>query len=113
MLGVHGEAFLRAVIEPPSQAWLNETRTKLWQLRSALAQGLRQLGLEVQESQANFLLVRVGQATQIAQKLRAKGLRVRDCTSFGLLEWLRLSAQKPLAQTALLQALQAILLARP
>lgn len=113
VLGVHGEAFLRAVIEPPSQAWLNETRTKLWQLRSTLAQGLRQLGLEVQESQANFLLVRVGQATQIAQKLRAKGLRVRDCTSFGLPEWLRLSAQKPLAQTALLQALQAILLARP
>ncbi|RDI95906.1 histidinol-phosphate aminotransferase family protein [Meiothermus sp. QL-1] len=109
VLGVHGEAFLRAALEPPSQAWLAETRQRLWQLRAELAQGLRALGLEVQESPANFLLVRVGQATQVALALRARGLRVRDCTSFGLPEWLRLSAQVPEAQQALLEALAEVL----
>ncbi|MDW8426214.1 MAG: histidinol-phosphate transaminase [Meiothermus sp.] len=106
VLGVHGEAFLRATLEPPSQAWLAQSRARLWQLRGELAQGLRALGLEVQESPANFLLVRVGQASRVALRLREQGLRVRDCTSFGLPEWLRLSAQPPEAQQALLEALE-------
>lgn len=109
VLGVHGEAFLRAVLQPPSQAWLAQTRAELWRLRAELAQGLRALGLEVRESPANFLLVRVGQATAVALRLREKGLRVRDCTSFGLPEWLRLSAQPPDAQRALLEALPEVL----
>ncbi|WP_027881171.1 pyridoxal phosphate-dependent aminotransferase [Meiothermus rufus] len=109
VLSVHGEAFLRASLEPPSQTWVAQTRQTLWRWRRELAQGLRKLGLEVQEGQANFLLVRVGPATQVAQALRARGLRVRDCTSFGLNEYLRLSAQPPEAQKALLEALADLL----
>ncbi|MBO1437337.1 histidinol-phosphate transaminase [Meiothermus sp. CFH 77666] len=109
VLGVHGEAMLRAVIQRPSLDWVAHTREELWGLRSALAAGLRDLGLEVRESVANFLMVRVGQATAVAQALRARGLRVRDCTSFGLPEWLRLSAQRPEAQAELLLALEEIL----
>lgn len=106
VLGVHGEAFLQATLQPDSQNWLAATRQEIWRLRSQLAQGLRGLGLEVQESPANFLLVRVGQATATAQRLRKLGFGVRDCTSFGLPEWLRLSAQPPQAQEALLKALR-------
>ncbi|GEM84771.1 aspartate aminotransferase [Meiothermus hypogaeus NBRC 106114] len=109
VLGVHGEAFLRAILQPASQAWLAQSRQKLWLLRRQLAQGLRELGLEVRQSTANFLMVRVGQATQVAQRLREQGIRVRDCTSFGLPEWLRLSAQVPEAQEALLHALAPLL----
>ena len=105
VVGVHGEAFLRAVLQSESRNWLAQTRQQLWNLRQQLAQGLRALGLEVRESPANFLLVKVGQATVVAQQLRSAGFRVRDCTSFGLPEWLRLSAQPAAAQAALLEAL--------
>ncbi|RIH86277.1 pyridoxal phosphate-dependent aminotransferase [Calidithermus roseus] len=109
VLGVHGEAFLRAVLQPASRGWLEATRQTLWRWRGELAEGLRELGLEVREGVANFLLVRVGKATPVARALREQGVRVRDCTSFGLPEWLRLSAQAPEAQQALLEGLQAVL----
>ena len=67
------------------------------------------MGLEVRESPANFLLVRVGKATEVAKALREQGIRVRDATSFGLGEWLRLSAQREEAIQALLQALKEVL----
>ncbi|MCL6527264.1 MAG: histidinol-phosphate aminotransferase family protein [Thermaceae bacterium] len=109
VLGVHGEAMLRAVVQTPSLDWVARTREALWGLRSELAAGLRGLGLEVRESEANFLMVKVGRATAVAQALRARGLRVRDCTGFGLPEWLRLSAQQPEAQTELLGAMEEVL----
>lgn len=108
-LSVHGEAFLRAVLQPASQGWLEATRQTLWRWRAELAAGLRALGLEVREGAANFLLVRVGQATAVARALRLRGVRVRDGTSFGLPEWLRLSAQAPQARQALLESLQEVL----
>jgi histidinol-phosphate aminotransferase len=67
----------------------------------------------VRESPANFLLVRVGQqATEVARRLRERGIRVRDATSFGLPGWLRLSAQREEAIEALLAALAEALAAR-
>jgi len=51
----------------------------------------------------------VGQATAVARALRLRGVRVRDGTSFGLPEWLRLSAQTPQARQALLESLQEVL----
>jgi histidinol-phosphate aminotransferase len=108
VLGVHGEAFLRAVLQPASQGWLEATRQTLWRWRAELAEGLRELGLEVREGAANFLLVRVGAATAVARALRLRGVRVRDCTSFGLPEWLRLSAQAPEARQALLEGLREV-----
>lgn len=113
VVGVHGEAFLRATLQPSSQGWLASTCEELWRLRKQLANGLRALGLEVQESPANFLLVKVGRATRVARRLRSEGIRVRDCTSFGLPEWLRLSAQPAEAQEALLEALPRCLEAAP
>jgi len=113
VVGVHGEAFLQATLQPSSQGWLASTREELWRLRKQLANGLRALGLEVQESPANFLLVKVGRATLVARRLRSEGIRVRDCTSFGLPEWLRLSAQPVEAQEALLEALPRCLEAAP
>jgi histidinol-phosphate aminotransferase len=107
-VSVYGEALLRGHLDPRAQAWLRESRKELHRLRRLLAQGLRALGLEVRESPANFLLVRVGKATQVARALRERGLRVRDATSFGLPEWLRLSAQREEAIEALLEALEGV-----
>ena len=54
-------------------------------------------------------MVRVGRATEVAKALMERGIRVRDCTSFGLPEWLRLSAQREEAIRALLLALEEVL----
>ncbi|TBH20835.1 pyridoxal phosphate-dependent aminotransferase [Thermus thermamylovorans] len=104
-VSVYGEALLLGHLDPGARAWLERARGELHRLRRELARGLRGLGLEVRESPANFLLVRVGRATEVARALRARGIRVRDATSFGLPEWLRLSAQREEAQEALLEAL--------
>lgn len=108
-VSVYGEALLEGQLDPRAQAWLEESKRELQRLRRLLAQGLRGLGLEVRESPANFLLVRVGRATEVARALREQGIRVRDATSFGLGEWLRLSAQREEAIQALLQALKEVL----
>ncbi|MFN3368167.1 MAG: pyridoxal phosphate-dependent aminotransferase [Thermus sp.] len=111
-VSVYGEALLLGHLDPRAQAWLEETKGELLRLRRLLAQGLRELGLTVREGPANFLLVRVGRATEVATRLRERGIRVRDATSFGLPEWLRLSAQREEAIEALLEALAEILAAR-
>ena len=108
-VSVYGEGLLERQLDPRAQAWLESTRKELHRLRGLLAQGLRELGLEVRESPANFLLVRVGRATEVARALREKGIRVRDATSFGLPEWLRLSAGREEAIGALLEALAQVL----
>ncbi len=108
VLSVFGETFLRASLRPEAQAWLARTRGVLWAWRRELAQGLRELGLEVREGEANFLLVRVPGSVAISRKLRARGIRVREAGSLGLSGWLRLSAQSPEARGALLSVLSEV-----
>ncbi|WP_105317489.1 pyridoxal phosphate-dependent aminotransferase [Thermus tenuipuniceus] len=108
-VSVYGEGLLEGHLDLEAQGWLEGAKRELHRLRGLLAQGLRELGLAVRESPANFLLVRVGKATEVAKALRERGIRVRDATSFGLGEWLRLSAQREEAIEALLTALASVL----
>ena len=105
VLSVHGEALLRAALEPRSRDWVVRTRAVLWAWRDALAEDLSALGRPVRVGAANFLLADVGRAAPVAAALRAAGIRVRDATSFGLPAWLRLSAQAPGARGDLVRAL--------
>jgi histidinol-phosphate aminotransferase len=77
--------------------------------RRALATGLAGLGCAVRESPASFLMADIGCAAAVASGLRRHGLRVRDCTSFGLPGWIRLRAAPPEPRTALLAALKTAL----
>ncbi len=43
------------------------------------------------ESQGNFILVEVGNATEVSRHLENKGIMVRDCTSFGIPECIRIT----------------------
>jgi len=103
------EAFLRACIQPAAVHWLEKCRPQLASWRSDLARDLESMGLAVRESPATFLLARVGQATAVTRDLRERGLRVRDATSFGLPEWVRIAAAAPPIQESLLAALRNVL----
>ena len=109
VLDAAGEAFLRATVEPEARQWLAACRPLIAKMRCELAAGLRGLGCEVRESPATFLLARVGEATAVTRELRARGLRVRDATSFGLPEHIRVSAAPLAAQERLLSELSELL----
>lgn len=59
--------------------------------REWLTNELKQRGLTILPSQANFLLVKVNDASKVSEKLFQEGILVRNTTSFGLSEWLRIS----------------------
>lgn len=108
VLSAHGAAFLQVLPDAAAQRWVNDTRATLWRWRDALAERLCDIGVGVTVGAANFLLAHVGDAATIASALRRGGIKVRDCTSFGLPDTLRLSAQPPPAQEALVAALDVI-----
>lgn len=59
-----------------------------------LQQELVRLGLEYTSPAANFLLVKVGDAASLRRRLlKVHGICVRDCTSFGLPEHIRIGVR--------------------
>jgi histidinol-phosphate aminotransferase len=79
--------------------------------KAFLTEELGTLGWHVLPSAANFLLVEVSDAAAVTRALRACGIYVRDCTSFGLPRHIRLAA-RPLAECAVLVAAAKQLTAR-
>jgi histidinol-phosphate aminotransferase len=78
-------------------------------VRALIAGDLATRGIEVVEGRANFLLVRVGDAATVRLALLRRGFAVRDCTSFGLPEWIRIAVPVEVAARRLLTALHAAL----
>jgi histidinol-phosphate aminotransferase len=103
-LGAHGVALLQAWCEAPVQQWLEASRATLreWKARQ---QGLcRELGWEIHMGHANFFVAEAPGLIAALPALRARGIRLRDCASFGLPGQVRLSVQPPAAQEALRRA---------
>jgi len=61
--------------------------------RSYLSTAIGELGLKVIPSSANFILIKVGDAKEIRKKLLMKNLCVRDCSSFGLPQYIRIAVR--------------------
>lgn len=61
------------------------------QIREWLTNELKQRGLTVLSSQANFLLVKVKTASLVSERLLSEGILVRNTASFGLPEWIRVT----------------------
>ena len=84
----------------------------LWAERQRLTAGVAALGFTVEPGQAPFFLVQVEDARRIAAQLLDAGIVVRDCTSFGLPNHIRISPQRPEAGDRLLAALAAVAASR-
>jgi len=109
ILSAHGEAFLRCLPDAGARAWVRETRATLWRWRDELVDDLTALGVPVETGDAPFMLAHVGDGAAATGRLRARGIRVRDATSFGTPTAVRLSAQPPAARAALRAALADVL----
>ena len=69
-------------------AYKEESLRLIPQLREQLAEGLRNLGLHVYPSAANYLLLRLAaaHADEIVTALRQKGILLRSCSNFSPLD---------------------------
>ena len=97
-IGAHGVAMLQAWTGSESQAWLADSLStlRLWKTQQvALCESF---GWTVLPSLANFFVCR---ADIDLAALRQHGIKLRDCTSFGLPGHVRISVQTPAAQNAL------------
>lgn len=79
-------------------------RAEVTRVRGMIVQALAEAGLEVAPGRANFLLVRVGDAAAFRGRLLRRGFAVRDCTSFGLPEWVRVAVPVEAAAGRLIPA---------
>lgn len=72
--------------------------------QAQLTAGLRSAGWNVLPSAAGFFLIEVGDAAAARRRLLYHGCLVRDCTSFGLPEHVRVSPRLPAENDWLLEA---------
>lgn len=93
-------------------AFVTESRARLTAERRRFVEGLRALGVPLIEGAANFVLVSVGDAAGATARLIERGFAVRDCTSFGLPEHVRIAVRTPDENAALLDAMAQVLRAR-
>lgn len=107
-LGAHGVALLQAWCEPAVQDWLATSLETLRDWKQQQLDMLQALGWQCLPSLTNFLLCRPPPLAMgwdaMLQALRAEGIKLRDCASFGLPGHVRLCVHEPAAQQALQQA---------
>ena len=91
-INAYALAVAHAIAE--SRAWVTESRDTLLRLTERLRQLLEPANLRLEASQTVYGVVRVGDAGSVAERmLLGHGIAVRDCTSFGMPEYIRVCAR--------------------
>lgn len=88
--------------------YLHKTLARVHVHKTALQANLKALGCTVIPSETHFFLVQVGDAKSFRARLLQEGIQVRDCTSFGLPEHIRIATRLPEENDRLLKALRKI-----
>lgn len=102
-LGAQAVALLDAACTPAVQRWLAGSRDTLREWKARQLGLCRELGWDCMDSVANFFCAVPGLAPP-PPALRARGIKLRDCTSFGLPGAVRLGVLPPASQDALAAA---------
>jgi histidinol-phosphate aminotransferase len=106
---VNGVAQEAAIAALTDRTHLKTSLEHLATERQAFFHALRDIGLHVIPSRTHFCLVEVGDAHHIRQQLLARKMLVRDCTSFGLPQFIRVATRPGSDWQQLLLALQEII----
>ena len=75
-------------------SYLRQCELKIRSAKKFLMAELDRLGFSVLPSSTNFFLVKVGDARSFRSSLLRYGIIVRDCTSFGLPQYIRIATLK-------------------
>ncbi|MCI0823937.1 MAG: histidinol-phosphate aminotransferase family protein [Chloroflexi bacterium] len=105
---VNGLAQAAGVAALADTAYLPRARQAVEQAKGYLTEQLGKLGFTVYPSAANFLPVRVGDAASWRDNLARKGIFVRDCTSFGLPEYIRIGIRSLADCQRLVEAVESL-----
>ncbi|WP_227001314.1 aminotransferase class I/II-fold pyridoxal phosphate-dependent enzyme [Pulveribacter suum] len=106
-IGAEGVALLHSWVQPETQHWLARTLPTLRQWKADQLRLCERLGWPVLPgSLANFFtaLLAPGEGAPLLAALRAQGVKLRDCASFGLPGHVRLGVLPPASQEALHRA---------
>jgi histidinol-phosphate aminotransferase len=82
-----------AALQPDAQLHVQRAREVVAESRAYLTRELTRLGHRVRNSNANFILIEVGDAPAFRRALLPLGMVVRDCTSFGLPNHVRIACR--------------------
>ncbi|WP_048148038.1 aminotransferase class I/II-fold pyridoxal phosphate-dependent enzyme [Palaeococcus ferrophilus] len=98
-IGSTGVAFLEFLLEDKFRH-LKKTMPLIWKEKKRMEKAL---GVK---SDANFFIKRVGDARNAVEELKKRDILVRDCTSFGLPEYVRFSVRRPEENDILIETLR-------
>ena len=87
---VNGLAQAAGLIAIADTAYLEQARAAVAASRDCVVERLSDLGIRCYPTAANFVLAQVGDAGRLRDDLARRGLFVRDCTSFGLPDCIRI-----------------------
>jgi histidinol-phosphate aminotransferase len=106
-IGAHGVAMLRAWCDPAVQQWLSQSLDALREWKQRQLALCESLGWACLPSDTNFFVARIPGPG--LEQLRERGIKLRDCTSFGMPGHARLSVQPPATQDALKLACEEVM----
>lgn len=97
-----------AALGDAAESHLAATLPRLRDERVRLQAAFARVGIQILPSQTHYFLAEVGDAAAVRMRLlREWGIKVRDCTSFGLPRHIRVAARTPGENNLLIQAMEA------